>query len=195
MAFQTPHSSADYRHYIGNDSGQPGGFLEDSDTGLENLSYFFYTMSETSSVKVDPASRYEQELVNFMIANNPYWTFLLTELAESHSEGHSTSKSMSDCYTSLSTGGEPIMVSVSGHLYTTKKYDYMLDFMVLYDAFFRGTNQKLFGISMDMVCENTTFVFKPGDFSYTVGGATPDYTPFNINGLAHSYRVDGEVNL
>lgn len=184
-----------------NTTWQPRDHLVDADTDIESIVYFNLSDKSVtalqdrltkSTVKTETKDYY-----NEMIAMCPIWKFLLNSFVENHSEAFSLDKGLSDSFTVMSTGTNTIKIMMSGVLQAFKEFDYRLDFLYIYDKFFRGYTLENNNFELQVTMENTVFFFKPFGLQYAQDPSVPDYIRLSMTGLGYNYSVidDGSISL
>lgn len=176
---------------------EPKNTLADADAPIELISYF--SLSEASSQDVKKrleGSDIKQDKKDYytkMLSMIPMWKFIIFSMHEFHGEAFSLDKGLSDSFTIMSTGTNVIRITFSGALQMYAEYDYRLDFLYIYDTFFRGYKLEDNDLELQVVVENTVFNFKPLGIQYFQDTHMPDFVRLTMTGLAYKYNITKET--
>jgi hypothetical protein len=172
---------------------QPKDHLINSDTFAEKICYF--TLSEKSITDLkkrgtdDKVKKDTKDYYTRMQGMLPMWKLMLLSYTENHSEVFTIGKGVSDSFTVMSTGTNTIKIMLTGVLEMYVEQDYRLDFLYIYDNFFRGYKLEDNDVELQMVIENTIFNFKSNNLHYRQDPGMPDFARIQMSGIAYQYSV------
>ena len=183
--------------YTTNTTWQPEDALLSADVQQETIAYFTITDDSKELIK----SRADNSAVPKSLKDNydwlmktiPVWKLRIMSMSEIHSDSLSVDKGLSDSITVMSTGINPIGINISGILQMYNEYDFRLDFLYIYDSFFRGYQLDRMDLELQIFVESTVFNFKPFGVQYSQTSGIEDHAMISMSGIAYQYSVHSDL--
>lgn len=122
-----------------------------------------------------------------------FWEMIITDVNEQFSEGESRINVLSDTFMSFATGAHPIQVSISGWLYVSEEQDHRVDFLNLYEHYFRGSavsrsrKEGEDGWELQFMLKHTYFKLNLMNCQVQDTVTVPDFTKISLTGTAYDY--------
>jgi hypothetical protein len=150
---------------------QKSGFIltEDSLEALRN---------QKPSISDDTMARLESD---------GFWELIITSYNEQHAEAYQVAEVLSDTYAAFAFGAVPVQISISGVLPMTRKEDYRLDFLKMYDSLLRGTRAQELKIHIHFFIVGTYMLLKILGINISNQADAQDYVPIELSGVGFMY--------
>lgn len=118
-----------------------------------------------------------------------FWEMLIQSSQESHAESLQVLNVLSDGFVSFSLGPNPIQITITGYLFTTREEDSRSDLQYLYQNAMRGSAQRGLNIPLIYSIKNSVMRLYPLDLSLGVASEGQDRVDFTMTAVASNYRT------
>ncbi len=108
-------------------------------------------------------------------------------ISESHSEGHDIVDVLADTFVCMTMGANPVKINIEGVVPTTKERDYRLNFLDIYNEYYRGTKLAERRILLYFIYLDSFFKMRLESINVFESSDLEDMTQINVKGIGFGF--------